>query len=397
MIRREFIQGGVLGGLALRSGLRAQPAQPAPQKPNVLLIVAGVWRAQAVPWAGDKAMYAPSLTKLARQSLAFSRAYACYSRRDHSLPCLLTSVFPHVLSGADGASDEAAQPPSLRTLLAAAGYRAARFTSRQADDIVTFVHAPAAQPFFAEWIFDNIAPGLMERPDLSSLRIRDNVPGPAQTAAHADVSAFYARAKIQDIEIGTVLEALDRAPATGAPASENTIVVFTSLHGEQLGSHNLFSDDVFYEESMRVPLLIRYPKAISQPGANDLLVSQVDLAPTLLQWCGVPAPPSMQGRDLSALLSGAPQAGPRPEAIYGEGQLGQKDEWRMLVAGYDKLVSDLAGNVTHLYNLADDPYELTNLATASAQQLKRDELLAEQRIWMKKLADGVDASGLKKR
>ena len=72
---------------------------------------------------------------------------------------------------------------------------------------------------------------------------------------------------------------------------------------------------------------------------------------------------------------------------------GLKDEWRMLVRGYDKLVVDREGTVTHLFNLADDPYERTNLANVSAQQLKGDSLLAIQRQWMKQLGDGVDASG----
>ena len=95
------------------------------------------------------------------------------------------------------------------------------------------------------------------------------------------------------------------------------------------------------------------------------------------------------------LLAG--QAGERPEAVYAEGRLGQKDEWRMLVHGFDKLVVDMEGNVVYLFNLAEDPLEQTNLANVSAEQLKRDSLLAMERLWMKKLGDGVDASGLKKR
>jgi len=117
--------------------------------------------------------------------------------------------------------------------------------------------------------------------------------------------------------------------------------------------------------------------------------------PTLLQWCGAAIPPSVQGRDLSALMAGSP--GERPDAVYAEGRLGRKDEWRMLVSGYQKLVVDIEGTVTHLFNLADDPYELTNLANVSAQQVKRDALLAVERQWKKKLGDGVDASGLRKR
>jgi hypothetical protein len=58
---------------------------------------------------------------------------------------------------------------------------------------------------------------------------------------------------------------------------------------------------------------------------------------------------------------------------------------------------DMEGHVTHLFNLAEDPYEQTNLANVSAERLKRDSWFAMQRLWMKKLGDGVDASGLKKR
>ena len=87
----------------------------------------------------------------------------------------------------------------------------------------------------------------------------------------------------------------------------------------------------------------------------------------------------------------------RSDSVYAQGRVGQKDEWRMVVQGYDKLIADLEGNVTHFYNLADDPYEMTDLASASAQQLKRDAMLALMRSWMRKLGDGVDASGLRKR
>jgi len=167
------------------------------------------------------------------------------------------------------------------------------------------------------------------------------------------------------------------------------------LHGEQFGSHSGQGDDYVYEETMRIPLAIRYPRVLKGGSQNDLLVSQVDIMPTLLKWCGAPIPDVLQGRDLSALLAG--QSGERPDAVYAEGRLGQKDEWRMLVHGYDKLVVDKNEDVTYLFNLADDPYEETNLANVSAEQLKRDSLLAIERQWAKKLGDGVDASGLKKR
>jgi arylsulfatase A-like enzyme len=101
------------------------------------------------------------------------------------------------------------------------------------------------------------------------------------------------------------------------------------------------------------------------------------------------------GRDLSGQVVGS--KGDRPDGVYAEGKLGDKDEWRMLVHGYDKIVTDLDDHVIHLFNLADDPNEMNDLASATAEQLKRDSLLAEQQVWMRKLGDRVDASGLRKR
>ncbi len=361
------------------------------RKPNIVLIVAGSWRAQAVPWAGDEDVAAPNLAKLAAEGATFSRAYACYSRLDRARLCLLQGVFPHSLAGPNATLDALpAESPSMATVLKAAGYRTEMFTTRQAGDIVSFVHMPGDQPFFLEWTFDNSGNGLMERTNPASLHMRENVPLAAERQAREELAVFYARARTRDRDIGTVLGALDRPGL-----AENTIVVFTSYHGEQFGSHGEWGDDSVFEESIRIPLAIRYPSAMRGGTRIEMLVSQVDLMPTLLKWCGVAAPETVQGRDLSGLLEG--RTADRPEAIYAEGRLGQKDEWRMLVRGYDKLAADMEGNVTHLYNLAEDPYETINLANVSAQQLQRDALVALQRVWMKKLGDGVDASGLKKR
>jgi arylsulfatase A-like enzyme len=252
------------------------------------------------------------------------------------------------------------------------------------------VHSPGGQPFFVEWTLSGAGSRLMERGNPETLHLRENVPAGSERQARDELTLFLARANTWDREIGVVLGALD-LPDVG----ENTIVLFTSYHGEQFGSHGEWGDDSVFEESIRIPLAIRYPGAI-QPGTrSEILVSQVDLVPTLLAWCGVPVPETVQGRDLSLMMTG--KVADRPDSIYAQGRRGQKDEWRMVVQGYDKLVADLEGNVTHLYNLADDPLELTNLANASAQQLKRDALLALMRVWMRKLGDGVDASGLKKR
>ncbi|MEO8049647.1 MAG: sulfatase-like hydrolase/transferase [Acidobacteriota bacterium] len=375
--------------LAASRDLRA-----ADRKPNIILIDGGTWRAQAVPWARDPDIIAPNLARFATQATTFSRAYSCYTRSDRSRQCLLKGVFPHSLPGLDGplADDQ----PTLASVLRGAGYRTGSFRTRDADEIVFFIHAPESQPFFLDWTMENIANGLMERDNPDLLHLRENVPPEAQSRAREDLAVFYARARTRDRDIGVVLEALDRPLHGNAHGiADDTIVIFTSNHGEQFGSHLGQGDDYVYEETIRIPLAIRYPRLLGTAAQNDMLVSQADIMPTLLRWCGAAIPDTVQGRDLSGLITGRP--GNRPDAVYAEGRLGRKDEWRMLVRGFDKLVVDMDGTVTHLFNLADDPYELTNLANVSAEQLKRDALLAVERQWAKKLGDGVDTSGLRKR
>jgi arylsulfatase A-like enzyme len=163
-----------------------------------------------------------------------------------------------------------------------------------------------------------------------------------------------------------------------------------------LGSQGLEDANVPFEESVRVPLLIRYPRELKAGvQREDILVSNVDLMPTLLSLCGVPVPRDVQGKDLSfALMHG--QAGGQ-ESVFAEGKLGAPDEWRMLVRGLDKLVVDSNLEVTHLFNLGQDPFELENLAREISQELKRNELKALLNDWMRRTGDRVDTSGLKKR
>src|ERR1700681_4917194 len=70
-------------------------ARAAGRKPNLLLIIAGNWRAQAVPWAGDPDVMAPNLARLGAASVTFSRAYSCSPRSDPARAALLAGRYPH--------------------------------------------------------------------------------------------------------------------------------------------------------------------------------------------------------------------------------------------------------------------------------------------------------------
>jgi arylsulfatase A-like enzyme len=386
--RRTFL----LGSLAIAGAGRIRAAA---SRPNVVLIDAGVWPSFAVPWSSDREtgiqdFPMPSLARFGARATTFSRAYASYSHADGARPCLLTGMFRHALNTRAPGTDARGEFPTLGAVLKQNGYRTQSFTARQADDIVAFVHAGGDAPLYVEWVIENSGGALLERIDRGAINLRPNVPPEIRDRARSDLAAFYARARAHERNIGTVLESLDRPGLAG-----NTIIVFTAEHGEQFGSHGMFGDDHFYEECMRVPLAILHPRAPAG-GRSDVLISQVDIMPSLLKLCGIQPPDSVQGKDLSALLAGQPAE--RPDSIYGEGRLGMPNEWRMLVRGYDKLVTDMEGHVDRLYNLAEDPFEERNLAEATSEQLKLDSLLAMQQLWMRRLGDGVDpSSGLRRR
>lgn len=335
---------------------------------NVVLIVARGWRGLATPWTGDPDLKAPNLEQFGKTAVVFPRAYACDPLADPARAGILTGRYPHANGVTRDGAPMRTEEVTLDAILKVAGYAV--------GTRLDWLDGNRESPFLLNLSLD--APRISNPADSSSLHLRDNVPATSAAQAREALAARYGVYASLDEQFGNLLAALDRLKL-----AQNTIVVFTSDRGEQMGSHGLDGDDVWFEESIRVPLAIRHPRA--QPFASDVLASQVDILPTLLALSGEPSFEGLQGRDLSALILG--QKGDRPESVFAEGRIGQRDEWRMLALGADKIVVDVNGEVTHLYNLADDPYELTNLAHEPSVKLKRDQLLAILRVSRQKLLD----------
>lgn len=306
----------------------------------------------ATPWDGDPDLFAPNLKKFGEQSVVFSRTYCACPNRWLAQGALLTSRFPHASGGEIFLQGRKYKPDAA---------------------IKAFEETP-----FAVRTELNAQHGIL--PDPRSLHPRRNVPSDKEAWERNQLSGFYATCRAIDEALGEVLSALDRLNL-----AQDTVVCFTSDCGLQIGSQGLDGGEVPFEESVRIPLAIRYPRTL-QPEARDL-ASQVDIMPTLLTLCGMEIPEGVQGQDL---FGKAP-----PEVVFAEGTF--QGDWRMLVRGYDKLIATPKGEVTHLFNLSDDPYELTNLAHDPAQKLKVASLKAELLAQMKKLGDGMDPSGLRKR
>ncbi len=102
-----------------------------------------------------------------------------------------------------------------------------------------------------------------------------------------------------DDNVGRMLDYLD-----DNGLADNTIVVYTSDQGFFLGDHGWFDKRLMYEESLQMPLLIRYPERIAGGGVIDDIVVNVDFGQTLLELCGVAAPEHVQGRSFAPLLVG---------------------------------------------------------------------------------------------
>lgn len=153
-----------------------------------------------------------------------------------------------------------------------------------------------------------------------------------------------------------------------------------------------FGNDGFKEASISVPLAFSWPGQF--PHELNFLASHVDVMPTLLGLAGIAIPKEVQGRDLSPLLRGE---GEIPAAVYIEGNLGKRDEWRALIRGYDKIVWNMKDEITGLYNLANDPDESDELRRDKQHRLTRDSMWALAQQWMTRLQDGRDTQGFRTR
>jgi arylsulfatase A-like enzyme len=162
-----------------------------------------------------------------------------------------------------------------------------------------------------------------------------------------------------DANVGRVLAHLD---ATGLGRS--TVVIYASDQGFFLGDHGWFDKRWMYEESLRTPLLVRWPGVVAAGAVNTDLVMNLDFAPTLLELGDVAAPRSMQGRSLVPLLRGRTPAGWRDAIYY---QYFEHPDWHMVQRQYGvrtkrhKLIHYYELGEWELFDLARDPHELNSV------------------------------------
>ncbi|NLF38251.1 sulfatase-like hydrolase/transferase [bacterium] len=173
-------------------------------------------------------------------------------------------------------------------------------------------------------------------------------------------AAYWAMCDLIDVQVGRILDALDE---TGQ--RDNTIVIFTSDHGEMLGDHGIYIKGPFmYDPAIRVPLIISFPNAIAGGCRTNALVELGDLAPTLLDAAGLPRDPGMQARSLWPFLTGTDRARFRDDVYceyYNSNPNKPRQYCTMIRTDTHKIVVWHGQELGELYDVQADPNETRNL------------------------------------
>ena len=195
------------------------------------------------------------------------------------------------------------------------------------------------------------------------------------------LACYYAGITALDVCFGRLLDSLERLGL-----ADNTVVVYTSDHGSMHWSHNRIRKQQPWEETIRVPLLIRAPEQLPCGQSSEVLASTVDLLPTVLELLGEPIPASLDGISVRDAVAGT---GPAPESVLigvpvpvdGVTEEGVGRAWRGVRTARHTYARWEDGETWVLYDNSQDPYQLNNLADtepAAALQKQLDDVLNRQ-------------------
>ena len=180
-------------------------------------------------------------------------------------------------------------------------------------------------------------------------------------------AAYFTSMEYLDRNVGKVLDALKKASL-----EENTLVVLTGDHGYMLGHHGRFEKHCCYEPAIRAPLIFRLP-GVTKPNASTAALTEfIDIAPTILDHCGVMGPEGVQGKSLLPVLKG--EAKTHRERVFVEYSENEEaavrtEKWKLIYTTGKRKRDDgyetgkpLPGRVVQLFDVINDPDETTDLA-----------------------------------
>jgi arylsulfatase A-like enzyme len=199
------------------------------------------------------------------------------------------------------------------------------------------------------------------------------------------IPGYYGSITSLDENFGRLMQTLEQEGL-----AEDTIVVFTADHGDMMGSHADLGKHIWYEESIGIPFLIRWPSKI-KTGRESTVFSQLDFMPTLLGLMDVEIPEAVQGTDFSPLLLGQPMKTPDAAYIYQDGEL---PWWRCVRTNrYSYVVSQGGKGKKNaqiervLYDLKNDPYQMNPIVKGQGHDQTMEELERKMASWLEAVDD----------
>lgn len=185
--------------------------------------------------------------------------------------------------------------------------------------------------------------------------------------------AYYAMVTQLDANVGRMMDALDRMGLR-----DNTVVMFTSDHGDLQGSHGETNKGKPWEESSHIPLVVRAPGGVEGALIDDL-VSGVDFFATCVDYAGQSPEPSVEGDSFAPMIAD-------PSVMLNRPIFSEMQPWCMVREGAFKLVVQKEGFVaTHLFDLENDPYEMDNLLDKPDHAEKQTHLYGVLEEWYKRV------------
>jgi len=422
------------------------------RRKNLLLVFADQMRGQDVRAMGNAQVVTPHLDRLATEGVLCTNAIANCPVCTPNRGTLLTGLWPTAHGAV--ANDVPVRPdvPSLGTVLRDAGYRVGyvgkwhldgvprdRFTppgprrlgfddywavwnchhqyfdgryfldtdeihrfdgyepDGQTDLAVRFIEerrndpwalvlsfGPPHDPYqlVPERFLDLYSPPRIElRPNAKSLSPE------ASASWRMKIAQYYAAVSALDANVGRLLAALERLGL-----ADDTLVIFTSDHGDMLGSQGSKNKEKPWEEAILVPLILRAPGLLPAGARNDALVGWLDLMPTVLDLLGVEGPHDIHGRSVAPLLRGE-RAEPQRSVPIGipiivdQGAAEGMPEWRGVRTPRYTYARLYTGEGWMLYDNTSDPYQLRNLIGEPAAASVRQEMDRETDAWLERLGD----------
>jgi arylsulfatase A-like enzyme len=220
------------------------------------------------------------------------------------------------------------------------------------------------------------------------IQLRPNVPSSDIDKATQSLKGYYAHIAALDSCVKRLLDTLEKNGLT-----ENTIVVFSADHGDMLFSQGLEGKLYCWDESIRIPFLVRYPRKLGKSGKKiSQPMNSPDVMPTLLGLAGIPVPAGVQGIDFSKLMLTGQQGGVPQSAFINN----PVSTFQLLQHGIDAYRGVRTERYTYvraiegpwlLYDNQQDPYQKHNLIGKSEAKAIQPGLDAEMNMWLKRLGD----------